>query len=65
MMNDLLEAKLTISQIRTQLLDLAGSLIADHLAGKEFALEHTLKIIDYIDKNEISIKDIKNSFSDK
>ncbi|WP_274521055.1 hypothetical protein [Neobacillus niacini] len=35
-MIDLLEAKLIISRIRTQLLDLVGSLIADHPAGKRF-----------------------------
>jgi hypothetical protein len=48
-----------ISRIRTQLLDLAGSLIADHLAGKDFAIERTLKVIEFIDKNDIPISDIK------
>jgi hypothetical protein len=32
-MNDLLEAKLTIARIKTQLLDLTGELFADESAG--------------------------------
>jgi hypothetical protein len=34
-MNELLEAKLTISKIKTQLLDLAGELVADELTDKQ------------------------------
>lgn len=30
-MNELLEAKLTISKIKTELLDLAGELVADQM----------------------------------
>lgn len=45
-MNELLEAKLTISCIRTQLLDLAGELIADDLSTKEYAIKRILTVID-------------------
>jgi hypothetical protein len=59
-MNDLLEAKLTISRIKTQLLDLAIGLISDDSTDKEFALKRILKIIEYIDENDIKISTIEN-----
>jgi hypothetical protein len=58
-MNDLLEAKLTISRIRTQLLDLSGLLICDHITDKEYAINGILKVVDYIDEYDIPIRDIK------
>jgi hypothetical protein len=59
-MDDLLEAKLILSRIKTQLLDLAGGLISDDSTDKEFALKRILKIIEYIDENDINISTIVN-----
>ncbi|MBV7509690.1 hypothetical protein KW850_31795 [Bacillus sp. sid0103] len=58
-MNDVLEAKLTISRIKTQLLDLAGELIADQSAGKEYAIKRLLGVVEYIDENDVKAKDIE------
>jgi hypothetical protein len=44
-MNELIEAKLTISRINTQLLDLAGELVADNLSDKDYAIHRILKIV--------------------
>jgi hypothetical protein len=38
-MNDLLEAKLTIARIKTQILDLTGELIADETADKDYSIK--------------------------
>lgn len=55
----MLEAKLTISRIKTQLLDLAGELIADQSAGKEYAIKRLLGVVEYIDENDVKAKDIE------
>jgi hypothetical protein len=57
-MKELLEAKLTISRIKTQLLDLAGELIADDLSDKEYAVKRILAVIEYIDEHDVKIKEI-------
>jgi hypothetical protein len=57
-MNELLEAKLTISRIKTQLLDLAGELIADELSDKGYAIKRILAVIEYIDEHDVKIKEI-------
>jgi hypothetical protein len=58
-MNDILEAKLTISRIKTQLLDLAGELIADETADKDYAIKRLLDVVEYIDKHDVKVSDIK------
>jgi hypothetical protein len=58
-MNEILEAKLTISRIKTQILDLTGELIADDSAGKDYAIKRLLKIVDYIDIHDVKVSDIQ------
>jgi hypothetical protein len=58
-MNELLEAKLTISRIKTQLLDLAGELIADDLSDKDYAIKRLLGVVEYIDVHDVKVSDIK------
>ncbi|MFJ5717227.1 hypothetical protein [Neobacillus sp. NPDC093127] len=58
-MNDLLEAKLTIGRIKTQLLDLAGELVADDLADKNYAIKRILNTVEYMDKHDVKIRDIQ------
>lgn len=54
-MNELVEAKLTIARIKTQLLELAGELIADNLSDKEYAIERLMTIVKYIDENDVEV----------
>lgn len=60
-MNDLLEAKLIISRIKTKMLDLTGELVADNITDKAYAINRLLEIIDYIDKEDIGINEIKQT----
>lgn len=57
-MNDLLEAKLTISRIKTKLLDLAGGLIADDITDKDYAVSQLLAIVEYIEKNDVQLNNL-------
>lgn len=57
-MNDLLEAKLTVTRIKVQLLDLAGELIADNLSDKDYAIQRLLKVVEYIDEHDVEVSDI-------
>ncbi|MBV7507404.1 hypothetical protein KW850_19375 [Bacillus sp. sid0103] len=57
-MNDLLEAKLTITRIKTQFLDLAGELVADIASDKEYAIKRILGVVEYIDENDVNVRDI-------
>jgi hypothetical protein len=57
--NDLLEAKLTIARIKTQLLDLTGELIADESAGKDYAIKRLLGVVEYIDEHDFKVSDIQ------
>ncbi|MBY0144315.1 hypothetical protein [Neobacillus niacini] len=57
-MNELLEAKLTISRIRTQLLDLAGELISDDTSDKEYAIKRILSVVEYMDEHDVAVKEI-------
>lgn len=59
-MNDLLEAKLTITRIKTKLLDLTGELIADNSAEKDYAIKRILDVIEYIDEHNIKISDVRS-----
>jgi hypothetical protein len=61
--NEVLEAKLTISRIKTQLLDLAGELIADDLSDKEYAIKRILGVVEYIDENDITVKTIEDNLT--
>ncbi|NWQ40370.1 hypothetical protein MLOOGBEN_06615 [Bacillus sp. EB106-08-02-XG196] len=58
-MNDLLEAKLTIARIKTQLLDLTGELIADETADKDYAIKRLLGVVEYIDEHDVKVRDIQ------
>jgi hypothetical protein len=58
-MNELLEAKLTIGRIKTQLLDLTGELVADDLADKYYAIKRMLTIVKYIDEHDVKIGDFE------
>ncbi|MFJ5713712.1 hypothetical protein [Neobacillus sp. NPDC093127] len=58
-MNELVGAKLTISRIKTQLLDIAGELIADDLSDKNYAIERLLKVVEYIDDNDVKVSEIQ------
>jgi hypothetical protein len=62
-LNDVLEAKLTISKIKTQLLDLAGALIADEITDKDYAIKHLLNTVDYIDVHDITVKAIEDNLT--
>lgn len=62
-LNELLETKLTITRIKTQLLDLAGELIADDLSDKEYAIKRILTVVEYIDEHDVMIKDINESLA--
>jgi hypothetical protein len=62
-MNDVLEAKLTISRIKTQLLDLAGALISDDFTDKDYAIKHLLNIVEYIDEHDITVKAIEDNLT--
>lgn len=57
-MNDLLEAKLTVTRIKVQLLDLAGELIADDSSDKDYAIKRLLKVVEYIDEHDVKVSDI-------
>jgi hypothetical protein len=63
LMNDVLQAKLTISRIKTELLDLAGALIADELTDKNYAIQHLLNIVEYIDVHDITVKAIEDNLT--
>ncbi|MEH7505127.1 hypothetical protein V7152_24545 [Neobacillus drentensis] len=58
-MNDLLEAKLTIARIKTQLLDLTGELIADESSDKKYGIKRLLAVIEYIDEHDVKVSDIQ------
>jgi hypothetical protein len=64
-MNDLLEGKLFVTRIKTQLLDLAGELIADDLTDKLYAINRILNIIEYIEKQDVPVPEILNSLAIK
>jgi len=57
-MNELLDAKLTISRIKMQLLDLAGELIADDLTDKAYSIQRILKVVEHIDVHDVDVKEI-------
>jgi hypothetical protein len=59
LMNELLEAKLTIARIKTQLLDLAGELVADDLSDKDYAIQRLLKVVEYIDEHDVKVSYIQ------
>lgn len=58
-MNDLLEAKLSIAKIKVKVLDLAGALADDDLADKDYAITKLLELVEYIEKEDVIIKEIK------
>ncbi|MBT2701581.1 hypothetical protein J7E79_30495 [Bacillus sp. ISL-40] len=58
-MNEVLEAKLTISRIKTQLLDLTGELVAAELSDKKYAIKRLLAVIEYIDEHDVKVSDIE------
>ncbi|MFC9600855.1 hypothetical protein ACFTQL_23835 [Peribacillus butanolivorans] len=61
-MNELLEWKVFNNYIKTLILNLAGLLITDHLADKEYAIKRLLQIVIYNDENDITVKEIEEDF---
>jgi chemotaxis regulatin CheY-phosphate phosphatase CheZ len=57
-MNELLEAKLTINRIKTQLLDLAGELIAVDLTDKGYSIKRILEVVEHIERHDVEVKEI-------
>lgn len=57
-MNELLEAKLTISKIISELLDLAGELVADDLTDKPYAIQRILRVVEQIEEHDVDVKEI-------
>lgn len=57
-MNSVLEAKLTISEVKSQLLNLAGSLESDDSTDKKYAIIHLLKIIEFIEERDVKVNEI-------
>jgi hypothetical protein len=57
-MNELLEAKLTISRIKAQLLNLAGELVSDDLTDKAYAIQRILRVVEHIEENDVEVKEI-------
>lgn len=58
-MNDLLEARLTISRIKTKLLYLAGELLADESTDKTYAVRELLAIVEYVEEHDVRVSEIK------
>lgn len=59
-MNNLLEAKVIISKIKTRLLDLTGELVSDDTADKQ-VVDRLLTIVEYIEKEDVSIDYIRET----
>ncbi|RFU71003.1 hypothetical protein D0469_03420 [Peribacillus saganii] len=60
-MNSLLEAKLLLSKVKTKLLDVTDQLVSDDTTDKQDAIGQLLKIVEYIEKEDITVEQIKES----
>jgi len=49
-MNELLEAKLTLSRIKSEVLNLAAELVADQSADKDYAIKRLLGVVEFIEE---------------
>ncbi|MGF6951027.1 hypothetical protein QF028_003532 [Neobacillus sp. B4I6] len=58
-MNELLEAKLTISRIKSEVLNLTAELVADESAGKDYAIKRLLGVVEFIEEYDVKDKDIE------
>ncbi|MCM3729589.1 hypothetical protein M3226_28825 [Neobacillus cucumis] len=59
MPNELLDAKLSISRIKSEVLNLAGELLVNEVADKDFAINRLLEIVEFIENRDVKTKDIK------
>ncbi|MEH7749240.1 hypothetical protein V7659_30180 [Neobacillus drentensis] len=64
-MNELLEAKLTITRIKTELLDLTGELVADDLTEKSYAIQRILRVVEHIEEHDVAVKEIIDTLAIK
>ena len=53
-MNELLEVKLTITRIQSEVLNLA----ADETSDKDYAIKRLLGVVEFIEEYDVKIKDI-------
>lgn len=60
-MNNLLEAKVIISKIKTRLLDLTSELVTDETADNQVAIDRLLTIVEYIEKEDVSTDYIRET----
>ena len=58
-MNELLEAKLTISRIKSEVLNLAAELVADETSDKDYAIKRLVGIVEFIEQYDVKVKDIE------
>lgn len=60
-MNNLLEAKVIISKIKTRVLDLTSELVTDETADNQVAIDRLLTIVEYIEKEDVSTDYIRET----
>ncbi|MBT2653899.1 hypothetical protein J7E81_01390 [Bacillus sp. ISL-18] len=58
-MNELLEAKLTISRIKSEVLNLAAELVDDQSSEKDYAIKRLLGVVEFIEAYDVNVKDIQ------
>ena len=58
-MNELLEAKLTLSRIKSEVLNLAAELVSDQSADKDYAIKRLLGVVEFIEEYDVKVKDIE------
>ncbi|MEH7415020.1 hypothetical protein V7266_07000 [Neobacillus drentensis] len=59
MLNELLDAKLSLSRIKSEVLNLAGELLANESADRGFAIKRLLEIVQFLENGDVKTKDIK------
>ncbi len=59
MMNELLDAKLSLSRIKSEVLNLAAELLANESADKSFAIKRLLGVVEFIENGDVNTTDIK------
>ncbi|PFN76201.1 hypothetical protein COJ85_32985 [Bacillus sp. AFS076308] len=59
MLNELLDAKLSISRIKSEVLNLAGELLANEAAERGDAIKRLLEVVEFIENSDVNTKDIK------
>ena len=59
MLNELLDAKLSLSRIKSEVLNLAAELLANESADKAFAIKRLLGVVEFIEKGDVKTTDLK------